>query len=198
MLAPDANVSSTARIAERFGVSVTTVINAWARHDRFPRPVGEARRNRVYPDPLVEAWVRENRPVVWAAYQQGDQPYRSGENPDELLDMREFARLRAERVGGEPAADVAMHSYINRGVIPKPDRKPGDGREPDVSRIMWKRSTVDRHLDESRGRGNYGRGSRGPASESAQGEAEPGPTPAKKTTAAKAAKKTTAGKAAKK
>lgn len=182
MLAPDANVSSTARIAERFGVSVTTVINSWAKHERFPRPEGEARRNRVYPDRLVDAWVREYRPAVWAAYQQGDQPYRSGDNPDELLDMREFARLRAERVGAEPAADDAMYSYINRGVIPKPDRKPGDGREPEVSTLMWRRSTVDGHINDSRGRGNRTNSSRRPAGESAQGEAEHRPAPAKKAT----------------
>lgn len=189
MLASDANASSTKTIAARFGVSVTTVINNWIKHERFPLSVGDARRNRTYPDREVEAWVRENRPAVWAAYQQGDAPYRSGDDPDELVDMREFARLRAARVGGEPAADEAMYSYITRKVIPDADRKPGDGGTPDVSTLKWKRSTVDQHIGAMRGRGNHTNSSRRPAAGAdAQGEAESKPAPAKKSAAKKPAK----------
>ena len=180
MLASDANTSSTKTIAARFGVSVTTVINNWIKDPRFPPAAGDARRNRTYPDAEVAAWVRECRPAVWAAYQQGDEPYRSGEDPEELVDMREFAQLRAARVGGEPAADEAMYSYITRKVIPEPDRKPGDGHTPEVSGLMWRRATVDRHIGEMRGRGNRSGSSRRPA-----GEAERTAAPAKKTAAKK-------------
>jgi len=189
MLASDANTSSTKTIAARYGVSVTTVINNWTKDPRFPGAEGDARRNRTYPDAKVADWVRECRPAVWAAYQQGDQPYRSGDDPDELVDMGEFARLRAARVGAEPAADEAMYSYINRKVIPEPDRKPGDGRTPEVSGLMWMRSTVDRHINEMRGRGNRTSSSRRPGGAAAQAEAERTPAPVKKSAAKKTAKK---------
>ncbi|MBR7830889.1 hypothetical protein KDK95_31585 [Actinospica sp. MGRD01-02] len=185
MLASDANASFTKTIAARFGVSVTTVINNWIKHERFPSAVGDARRNRTYPDREVEAWVREYRPAVWAAYQQGDAPYRSGDDPNELVDMREFARLRAARVGGEPAADEAMYAYITRKVIPDADRKPGDGGTPDVSTLKWKRSTVDQHIGAMRGRGNHTNSSRRPAAGAA---AEGAPAPAKTSAAKKSAK----------
>lgn len=188
MLEPGAKVSTIAKIAERYGVSVFTIHSSWSKHARWPAAVGDGLRNKVYPDVQVDGWVRENRPAVWAAYRQGDQPYSSGGNPEDLLGMREFAQLRADRLGGEPATDDAMYSYIQREVIPKPDRKPGDGLEPEVPGLMWRRASVDRNINEMRGPGNRSSSSRRPAREASQGEDQRQPAATKKAAAKKPGK----------
>lgn len=144
-------VSTTKAIAERYRVNTDTV-SMWARSEDFPRNSGTPRR-RSFADAEVEAWVRRNRPEIWRAVRE--EPYASEGDPRDLLDINEFAALRARRTGrATPATAGAMNSYLSRGQIPDPDRTPRDGQSPPVAAKMWYRSTVDRHVSGLRGSGN--------------------------------------------
>lgn len=143
--------STPAAIAKRYGVDTDTVAN-WAAHEDFPRNCGTPKR-RAFPDAEVDAWVERHRPAVWRAIH--DEPFVSEGNPEDLLDIVEFAALRAQRTGrAQPATAKAMRSYITRRQIPQPDRTPGDGKFPQVAGKMWFRRTVDAHVSGLKGSGN--------------------------------------------
>ena len=154
MIPAGTEVSTTKAIAERYRVDADTVVN-WAAHEQFPRAAGSPRR-RTFPDAEVDAWVQRHRPAIWRqAHDDADEPFVSEGDPEDLLDIREFAELRARRTGrAQPATPNAMLSYLSRGQIPQPDRVPGDGLSPQVAAKMWYRRTVDRHVGGLKGSGN--------------------------------------------
>lgn len=143
--------STPAAIAKRFRVDTDTVAN-WAAAEGFPRNCGTPKR-RAFPDAEVDAWVERHRPAIWRAVHE--EPFVSEGHPEDLLDIVEFAALRARRTGRDrPATPNAMLSYISRRQIPQPDRTPGDGKFPQVAGKMWFRRTVDEHVSGLKGSGN--------------------------------------------
>lgn len=143
-------VSTAKAIAARYRVGRSTVAN-WTAHPDFPEASGSPRR-RTYPDARVDAWVKQHRFALWRA--ANGEPFVSTGDPADLLDVREFAHLRAQRTGRAPASPGAMMSYVSRRQIPAPDRAPDDGKTPTVAAYMWLRSTVDAHVSSLKGPGN--------------------------------------------
>lgn len=150
MLRPG-SYSSAATLAARYGVSVGSVY-VWTRLEGFPQGEGSA-RSKVYPDAQVDAWVNENRPASGTAARAAG-PFSSGDNPRDLLNITEFAEVRARHYGKKPVSATTMTSYLARRQIPQPDRTPNDGQQPEVPVMMWYRSTVDAHVGALRGPGN--------------------------------------------
>ena len=168
MLRPGVAFSPAKVLAERYQTTVETFYT-WARMASFPRGEGGTRK-KVYPDLEVEAWVKAHRPLVWAALIQSTEPFSSGGDPDDLLNIEEFATIRGKRYGREPVPASTMRSYLTNGWIPRPDRTPDDGLSPSVPVRMWYRRTVDSHVGSMKGPGNRNgapRGSTGAAKDDA-------------------------------
>lgn len=136
-------------IAERYGVAEDTV-TGWVRHPQFPRHSGTP-RHRQFPRGAVDDWVERYRPALrQAAVEQRP----AAGAPGDLLGPDEVAQARAARLGGRPVSAGTISSYVTRGQMPPPDRRPGDRLQPPVERNSWYRSTVDAHLATLQGRGN--------------------------------------------
>ena len=169
MLRPGIAYSAVKILAERYDVPVYTFY-AWARGEGFPEGEGGARK-KVYPDLEVDAWLKKNRPLVWAKANETE-PFSSGGNPEDLLNTQDFAKIRADRYGGKPASDASMRFYEYNGWIPKPDRTPGDGLSPEVPVKMWRRTTIDAHVGSMKGPGNHSPEARGATARAKQDAAD--------------------------
>ncbi|MFC7992155.1 hypothetical protein ACFUV2_22875 [Streptomyces pilosus] len=139
-------------MAKRFGMTFNAV-DAWTkateRRDSsgkvvaaaFPPPAPEGRWDAT----AVDAWVRIHRPRVWAAYAGGEpqfaKPLPAGD-PRDLLNITEYGVIRGNAISGKPASRRTMQSYLLRGQIEAPDRRPGDRKRPEVFEPMWYRETI--------------------------------------------------------
>lgn len=109
----------------------------------FPASLSD--RSLVYAPKDVDAWVRDNRPHVWATY-TGTGPTLVSPLPEgdplDLLDIYDFAEVLGMATRGEPLARETIHAYHARGQIPYADRTAGDGKKPEVFSDHWFRQTV--------------------------------------------------------
>ncbi|MGW7196143.1 hypothetical protein [Streptomyces chryseus] len=153
-------------IGPRYGVPKPTGVS-WTRV-KEKREGGKAVR-RAFPAPLrtgprvwasdeVDAWVKEFRPHVWAAY-TGSGPVLANPlpegDPQDLLDVDDFAEVWGMATRGEPVARETINAYHNRGQIPFADRTPDDGKTPRVLEYHWYRKTVYDVITSRRGPGNF-------------------------------------------
>ncbi|MFE2275636.1 hypothetical protein ACFXB4_41300 [Streptomyces lavendulae] len=122
----------------------------------FPTPLRT--RPRVYDAHAVDAWVKEHRPHVWAAF-KGTGPALVNPLPEgdplDLLDIFDFAEVLGMATRGEPLARDTIHAYHARGQVPFADRTAGDGKKPRVLRDHWYRRTVYDFVLSRRGAGNF-------------------------------------------
>ncbi|MBC7273315.1 hypothetical protein ACF09G_32055 [Streptomyces albogriseolus] len=113
----------------------------WTRAKGFPA----AGEDGLWDPKDVDPWVQKNRPQAWAEY-TGSGPVwvkRPPEgDPGDLLDIDEYREIMGNATRGKPVARTTMHSYKNRGQVPPPDRRPGDGKKPPVLKEMWLRKTI--------------------------------------------------------
>jgi transposase len=146
-------------MAKRFGMTFNAV-DAWTkateRRDTsgkvvaaaFPTPVSEG----WWDVKEVDEWVR-----VWAAYVGGEprfaKPLPAGD-PKDLLNISEYGVIRGNAISGKPALRRTMQSYLLRGQIAAPDRRPGDRKRPEVFEPMRYRETVYREIRQRLTRGN--------------------------------------------
>lgn len=64
---------------------------------------------------------------------------------DDLLTLDEIRHIDGHARGwGKPTAASTMKKLQSKGLLPKPDRMPGDGQDPPVEEPAWLRSTVTR------------------------------------------------------
>ncbi|MCX4792020.1 hypothetical protein OG369_41770 [Streptomyces sp. NBC_01221] len=164
---PDERVElALEEIGPRYGAPKHTGVS-WTRV-KVKREDGKVVR-RAFPAPLrtgprawasaeVDAWVKEYRPHVWAAYTGAGpvlaNPLPEGD-PQDLLDIDDFAEIWGIATRGEPLARETVNSYHNRGQIPFADRTPDDGKTPRVLEYHWYRKTVYDVITSRRGRGNF-------------------------------------------
>ncbi|MFE9121499.1 hypothetical protein [Streptomyces sp. NPDC007172] len=153
-------------IGQRYGVSAHTCLQ-WVKTKEkregarvirraFPTPLST--RPRTYASQAVDAWVREHRPHVWAAF-KGTGPALVKALPEgdplDLLDTYDFAEVLGTATRGEPLARETIHAYHARGQIPFADRTAGDGKKPRVLQDHWYRQTVYDFVLSRRGSGNF-------------------------------------------
>lgn len=153
-------------IGPRYGVSERTGlqwVNVKEKRDgkevlrrAFPTP--RRTRPRSYDQHEVDAWVKEHRPHVWAAY-KGTGPALVNPLPEgdplDLLDIYDFAEVLGMATRGEPLARETIHAYHARGQVPFADRTAGDGKKPRVLQDHWYRRTVYDFVLSRRGSGNF-------------------------------------------
>ncbi|MBV9022994.1 MAG: hypothetical protein JO362_04125 [Streptomycetaceae bacterium] len=64
---------------------------------------------------------------------------------DDLLTLEQVRHIDGHARGwGKPTAASTMKKLQGQGLLPKPDRMPGDGLEPPVEKPAWLRSTASR------------------------------------------------------
>ncbi|MFJ7258319.1 hypothetical protein ACIQWV_38820 [Streptomyces sp. NPDC098085] len=157
---------SAEMIGPRYGVSEHTGLQWTKAEDKqkvgkiirraFPAPLRT--RPRVYDQHMVDLWVKEHRPHVWAAF-KGTGPALLNPLPEgdplDLLDIYDFAEVVGMATRGEPLARETIASYHSRGQIPFADRTPEDGKEPKVLQDHWYRRTVYEFVLSRRGSGNF-------------------------------------------
>ncbi|NUU20939.1 MAG: hypothetical protein HOV68_05395 [Streptomycetaceae bacterium] len=70
----------------------------------------------------------------------------------DLFTRAEVRALDAQARGRREVSDAALDTYLSRGALPPPDRRPGDGKRPPVEEPKWSRRSVhafilaDRHF----------------------------------------------------
>jgi predicted DNA-binding transcriptional regulator AlpA len=138
-------------IAQRYDVEEQAV-RRWTKDETFPEPVKKGRW-----DPAeVDAWMRQNNPGAWAFAQSGDNPLELPDLPDkQLLDAVQFGEMLAFLRPNEPEGKrgvpaTTIRSYEARGFVPTADRRPDDGKDPEVDKVGWYWSTVRAHIYGSR------------------------------------------------
>jgi hypothetical protein len=156
-------------IALRYGVSESTA-RQWTKvkekregrrilRRAFPTPLNDRSGVQAYAPNDIDAWVRENRPHVWAAY-TGTGPKLVNPLPEgdplDLLDIYDFAEVLGMSTRGEPLARETITAYHARGQIPYADRTAGDGKKPEVYSDHWYRRTVYEVVLNRKGTGNFG------------------------------------------
>ena len=155
---------------EKYGVSATVVVG-WISRPGFPDLLGtvpppapgRGRPLEQYDEAAVDAWVQVHEKQVWLTTHEGPEAAREAArrrlppgDPQDLLDLDDFAVILGEFNRGEAVGRRAMRSYRSRGQIPAADRRPGDGLTPEVYEEMWYRSTVDEHVLNQAGTGMRG------------------------------------------
>lgn len=151
---PSGELLIVAEIAEDYGVPKPTAYN-WTKDAEFPQGVDTA-DGRAWDGGLVEAWVRRRRAKTWGAARGVDvMPALPEGDPDDLLDIVDFGRIWGEMNGRDPIPASTMYPYMSRGQIVEPDRRPGDGREPEVPAPRWRRATVYEFLRNRPGKGRF-------------------------------------------
>ncbi|MCY0924431.1 hypothetical protein OS965_41195 [Streptomyces sp. H27-G5] len=151
-------------IGRRYGVSEHTALQ-WSRTKEkregtrvirraFPEPLST--RPRTYAPHAVDAWVKDYRPHVWAAFKGvGLVAALPAGDPLDLLDIYDFAEVLGMATRGEPLARETIHAYHARGQVPFADRTAGDGKKPRVLQDHWYRRTVYDFVLSRRGSGNF-------------------------------------------
>ncbi|WP_435060166.1 hypothetical protein [Streptomyces sp. bgisy060] len=163
------DVLTRATIGARYGVSEHTG-RQWTkitekREDgrllrrAFPAPLEVRSDEPAYAPSDVDAWVREHRPHVWAAF-KGTGPALVNPLPEgdllDLLDIFDFAEVLGMATRGKPLARETITAYHARGQVPYADRTAGDGKKPEVFSDHWYRRTVYEFVLSRRGPGNFG------------------------------------------
>ncbi|MGA5442501.1 hypothetical protein ACPCKW_23695 [Streptomyces griseoincarnatus] len=137
-------------ISERYDVHRDTAYK-WSGEPTFPDAVDKAGKADVYDADRVDEWVRQNYPGVWLKGQKGRNPLGLPVGGDrDLLPLRRIGELEG-RAFNRPATTVTtLRTYISKGILARPDRRPGDGGKPEVTEDMWYRSTAYAYLNRPR------------------------------------------------
>ncbi|MEU0111954.1 hypothetical protein ABZ313_42345 [Streptomyces sp. NPDC006251] len=139
---PDAGLQRLGKdgLARRFRMTEGGIAH-WTMAEGFPA----ADEDGLWDPEEVDPWVQEHRPQAWAEYTGAGPVWVIAPpdgDPDDLLDISEYAEIMGNATRGKPVAKTTMHSYKNRGQIPPPDRRPGDKKKPPVLKEMWFRKTI--------------------------------------------------------
>ncbi|MFI1258991.1 hypothetical protein ACH4U6_35170 [Streptomyces netropsis] len=67
-------------------------------------------------------------------------------HPEDLLDIDDYRTIWGNATRGEPVERVTLSKYTSVGHLPKADRVPDDGLEPEVLKPMWLRKTVNKSI----------------------------------------------------
>lgn len=140
----DEEILTSGEIAQKYKVTAAQVVY-WTEMEGFPEgwPTGPG-RTLVRDAGEVDDFLREYLPVYWARGQASDNPYGLPEgNPKDLLSLKDIGELEAMALGREkPVPTMTLRGYLSKGTMPKPDRAPGDGQQPEVTERMWFRQTA--------------------------------------------------------
>ncbi|MCX5216213.1 hypothetical protein OG689_44565 [Kitasatospora sp. NBC_00240] len=137
-------------MAERYGVHRTTAFQ-WGQEPDFPPLLHRAGKLEIFDADAVDQWLRQRYPGTWAKGQRGKNPLGLPPGGDrDLLPLRRIGELEGKALGREATPIGTLRTYISKGTLPQPDRKPADGQKPDVTEPMWFRSTAYAYLNRPR------------------------------------------------
>jgi hypothetical protein len=144
------------KMARRYKVDRTTPASRWSQEEGFPAPLFTSGQGGafVFDEEEVDEWVRENHLGAWLRSREGkknalDLP--SG-GPRDLLTLRRIGELEGRALGREATPVATLRTYMSpsKGILPPPDRTPGDGLEPVVTEPMWFRETAYNFINRPR------------------------------------------------
>jgi len=140
------------RMATRYGVDRSAALG-WSKEPGFPEylQVAGSGNMEIYDADAVDEWVRKNKPTIWARAQGGENPLGLPEGgPKDLLTLREIGEIEGKALG-RPATEIGtLRPYITRGVLARPDRRPGDRGTPVVTEDSWYRETAYAYINRPR------------------------------------------------
>ncbi|WP_331757960.1 hypothetical protein OIE82_34860 (plasmid) [Streptomyces althioticus] len=137
-------------ISERYDVHRDTAYK-WTGEPGFPSAVDRAGKAEVYDEDEVDEWLRKNFPGVWIKGQKGRNPLGLPPGGDrDLLPLRRIGELEGRAFNRKATEVGTLRTYISKGILARPDRRPGDGQRPEVTEDMWFRSTAYAYLNRPR------------------------------------------------
>ncbi|MFJ6438211.1 hypothetical protein, partial [Streptomyces sp. NPDC091416] len=141
------------RIAKRYQVSNSTAAS-WTLEPTFPSSPDKGwGKTQLYDEGAVDEWVLEHKPEAWVVAHPNQKEKATAlpaGGPRDLLPLRHIGVLEGRFLSRESTPVKTLRTYISRGVLARPDRRAGDGRQPEVSEDMWFRETAYAYITRPR------------------------------------------------
>ncbi|MFC7951330.1 hypothetical protein [Streptomyces sp. NPDC057385] len=141
------------KIAKRYHVSGSTAAS-WTLEETFPPCLDKGwGKTQLYDEAAVDEWVLEHKPEAWVVAhpkQKEKATALPAGGPKDLLPLRHIGVLEGRFLSREPTPVATLRTYISRGVLARPDRRAGDGGQPEVTEDMWFRETAYNYITRPR------------------------------------------------
>ncbi|MGW1616035.1 hypothetical protein ACWCQZ_42620 [Streptomyces sp. NPDC002285] len=145
--------TSLEKVAKRYKVSGSTAAS-WSLEPTFPPLLDKGwGKTQLYDEAAVDEWVLEYKPEAWVAAhpkQKERATALSAGSPTDLMPLKHIGVLEGRFLSREATPVATLRTYISRGVLPRPDRRAGDGGEPKVDQDMWFRRTANAYITRQR------------------------------------------------
>ncbi|MFC7992156.1 hypothetical protein ACFUV2_22880 [Streptomyces pilosus] len=155
MIPANSNIKQTTveKIAKRYHVSGSTAAS-WTLEETFPPCLDKGwGKTQLYDEAAVDEWVLEHKPEAWVVAhpkQKEKATALPAGGPKDLLPLRHIGVLEGRFLSREPTPVATLRTYISRGVLARPDRRAGDGGQPEVTEDMWFRETAYNYITRPR------------------------------------------------
>jgi hypothetical protein len=143
--------TSLEKVAKRYKVGGSTAAS-WSLEPTFPAVLDKGwGKTQLYDEAAVDEWVRKHKPEDWvtAHPKQKFAALPAGDAKD-LLPLKRIGELEGRFLSREPTPVATLRTYISKGVLPRPDRRPNDGGSPAVEQDMWFRETAYAYITRRR------------------------------------------------
>ena len=141
------------KIAKRYKVSGSTAAS-WSLDPTFPAVLAKGwGKTQLFDEAAVDKWVLEHKPEAWVAAhpkQREKATALPAGDPKDLLALKRIGELEGRFLSRAPTSVPTLRTYISKGDLARPDRRPDDGLKPTVKEDMWFRETAYAYITRSR------------------------------------------------
>ncbi|MGW1496073.1 hypothetical protein [Streptomyces sp. NPDC002402] len=141
------------KIAKRYQVGGSTAAS-WSLDPTFPGFLDKGwGKTQLYDETAVDKWVLEHKPEAWVAAhpkQKEKATALPAGNAKDLLPLKLIGQIEGRFLSREATPIATLRTYISKGDLARPDRRPDDGGKPEVKQDMWFRETAYAYITRRR------------------------------------------------